>query len=93
MVKAQLIWTCAFVLLLIFSIGIISTEERLLTKRSSINYCTKCRSHNQILKPLASEDQAMVDDQFVTDFRPTTPGHSPGVGHATGPAASTGPEP
>ncbi|KAG8389994.1 hypothetical protein BUALT_Bualt01G0037200 [Buddleja alternifolia] len=27
----------------------------------------------------------------TTDFRPTTPGHSPGVGHATGPS-STGPE-
>ncbi|KAI3460254.1 hypothetical protein Pfo_016917 [Paulownia fortunei] len=120
MAKAKLIFTCAFLLLLIFSNGIISTEERLLSNMDRNTNCKKCpineviktgsrrpvmRSHSRILndkflkeiphnKALASKDQAIVDDEVAadgTDFRPTTPGHSPGIGHATGPS-STGPD-
>lgn len=40
-------------------------------------------SHNKTHATL-NDDLAAED---ADDFRPTTPGHSPGIGHATGPAS------
>ncbi|KAH6778878.1 hypothetical protein C2S52_010115 [Perilla frutescens var. hirtella] len=105
MAKANLIFTCASLLLLIFSSEIIiSTQGRPLINMSN---CKKCSIHDDLTsndkslleishnKPLASKDEAaLINDELAAesaDFRPTTPGHSPGVGHATGPS-STGPD-
>ncbi|KAL8029967.1 hypothetical protein ABFX02_14G256900 [Erythranthe guttata] len=84
MAKAKLVSTSAIVLLLLFSIGIISTEERVLVSnmvKTGISRIPETRIHNKrmILNEIATQG---------TDFRPTTPGHSPGIGHANGPAST-----
>ncbi|KAL7085186.1 hypothetical protein ACP275_14G266300 [Erythranthe tilingii] len=85
MAKAKLVSTFAIVLLLIFSIGIMSTEERVLLVsnmvKTGISRIPETRIHNN----------RMILNEIVTqgtDFRPTTPGHSPGIGHANGPAST-----
>ncbi|KAM1022332.1 hypothetical protein ACFX15_042493 [Malus domestica] len=81
-------------LVLIFSYGIISTEERSLktdhtkggsTSISGDNYLNSRRSvlESELLDFVP---QVLGYESAPTDnFRPTTPGHSPGAGHSTGP--------
>ncbi|KAK9284297.1 hypothetical protein L1049_023468 [Liquidambar formosana] len=64
MAKIQLIYTCVFLLALILCHGILFTEGRQM----------KSMTPNQSLG-FGNSDVALEDD-----FRPTTPGNSPGVG-------------
>lgn len=89
-------YTCLFFLLMIFSHELIScTEGRNLKVTSKKLNCGKCLSPDTDAKTIAG-DQSSGDSNssvqihspppatpgHVEAFRPTTPGHSPGVGHS-----------
>ncbi|EOY14552.1 Uncharacterized protein TCM_033894 isoform 2 [Theobroma cacao] len=93
----------ALLLVLLFSYGITFTEERVLKTDKDVkpagNYVTnvmtsshKTNLNRDILEdgtvdvPTSSSGNGTAFD--ANDFRPTTPGHSPGAGHSTGPASS-----
>lgn len=82
--------------LLILSSEIVSTEGRVVMKMS------KSRNiHEEAIKAAMGSPSKQnpsstntIEDEVAAegaDYRPTTPGHSPGVGHATGPS-SIGPD-
>lgn len=68
----QMYTTCVFLLVLVFSYGIIITE--------GVN---NLNLHRYILENKAESMPAAVDD-----FRPTTPGYSPGAGHRIEPSST-----
>lgn len=79
-----------FLLVLVFSYGIIITEERLLKAK---NHTTL---YNNSVKEMGTEGgnnlnsyRYLLENEAeympVDDFRPTSPGHSPGAGHKNGP--------
>ncbi|KAL5705798.1 hypothetical protein ACHQM5_024049 [Ranunculus cassubicifolius] len=82
--------TCVLLLVLIFSHEMHCAEGRRLdlTKRTT---CLKCSSPDTRM-PVKEEKASGVTtdshhkftttDDFVDAFRPTTPGHSPGIGHS-----------
>lgn len=96
----KLIYTSAFLLALLFSHGIISTEERQLktqiSKKCSLNVCeNNAREMGRNLRRgILDDDQVRspgvsnVEANSTDDFRPTEPGHSPGAGHAKGPRSA-----
>ncbi|XVF74178.1 hypothetical protein PTKIN_Ptkin13bG0089400 [Pterospermum kingtungense] len=93
MAKNNLILAGALLVVLLFAYEITFTEERLLqmadhkVDHESGNHATNVMtsSHKTNLNRDALEDAS--DDNVSTtayktnDFRPTTPGHSPGAGH------------
>ncbi|KAH1057841.1 hypothetical protein J1N35_035906 [Gossypium stocksii] len=69
MAKNDILFVGALLFVLLFAYGVSVSEERVLK---------------------ADHYEAFVADNVGTeydtdDFRPTTPGHSPGAGHSTGP--------
>ncbi|WRX31040.1 hypothetical protein QQP08_023527 [Theobroma cacao] len=93
----------ALLLVLLFSYGITFTEERVLKTDKDVkpagnsvtNVMTSSRKTNLNRDnledgtddvPTASSGNDTAFD--ADDFRPTSPGHSPGAGHSTGPASS-----
>lgn len=87
-INAKLIFVTVFIFSLIFSYGIISTEGRHLInidRKDVMNLEVKIDSKRFDLRSHARKDELATEDD---DFRPTTPGHSPGVGHAYGPSSS-----
>ncbi|KAG2719846.1 hypothetical protein I3843_02G005700 [Carya illinoinensis] len=82
---------CAtFLLVLILCHEILCVEGR--HSKSEEYYCKKCSMHDENSTSTAAKDinDDRHDDQleqtskveYVDDFRPTEPGHSPGVGHS-----------
>lgn len=53
-------------------------------KISEVNVVQKnnVASRSQMQNKLTAEGVKTMEDGFVDAFRPTTPGHSPGVGHS-----------
>ncbi|KAL2512736.1 Uncharacterized protein Adt_18336 [Abeliophyllum distichum] len=96
MAKASVICTSILLLSLFFSYGILSTEGRpLMTEKNTndIKFMTndeKTTRKMHVVSSSAQSDRPIVDELETVsegdDFRPTTPGHSPGVGHGNGPA-------
>lgn len=83
------------VLLLVATFLITSSEGRSLSSEN-INGATIHHRTNKVTKTSAHSDHGQESGSMVIsegDFRPTTPGHSPGVGHSTGPAATYDPQP
>ncbi|KAE8100630.1 hypothetical protein FH972_018510 [Carpinus fangiana] len=94
----KLIYTSAFLLALIFSHGIISTEERQLRTQTNMK-CSLSVCENNAREMGRNLHRGILDDEVrspagvsnvetngtTDDFRPTEPGHSPGAGHAKGP--------
>lgn len=81
--------TCSLILVLILSHEVLVVEGRRLKSHGN-KLCKKCsaRTDHRILhvaersqKLLGSENKTSKMD-YVDDFRPTFPGHSPGVGHS-----------
>ena len=86
MAKNNLILAGALLLVLLFAYGITFTEERRLLKADH----KLDESGNHVTNVMSSRktNSGNVNTAYVTDdFRPTTPGHSPGGGHSTGPAS------
>ncbi|ONI33681.1 hypothetical protein PRUPE_1G440600 [Prunus persica] len=91
MANGKLMCASVFLLVLIFSYGIISTEERL-TRTDLTNQAILL--HRKVLENEVAAGSAppTLTYESVPDdnYRPTTPGHSPGAGHNAG--HSGGPE-
>ena len=89
MAKNNLIIAGALLLVLLFSYGITFTEERVLKAdklhESGNVHVTNVMSSKTNLNRGILEEASVVND--TDDFRPTTPGHSPGAGHSIGPAS------
>lgn len=95
----KLIYTSVFLLAIIFSHGIISTEGRQLraqiNKKCTENYLNICENNAREMgrnlrrdildHGVRSHGVGNVESNSTDDFRPTDPGHSPGAGHAKGP--------
>ncbi|PIA46381.1 hypothetical protein AQUCO_01500130v1 [Aquilegia coerulea] len=89
MAKNKLICTCTLLLVLVLSHEMIHTEGRHL-KIKKRTACVKCSSSNTVRGKKESDGQKTSDVHhkitpmagFVEAFRPTTPGHSPGIGHS-----------
>lgn len=90
MANGKLMCPGVFLLVLIFSYGIISTEERLLkTDPTNLAILHRNLLQNEVVAgfvPPSLSYKSDADD----GYRPTTPGHSPGAGHNAG--HSAGPE-
>ncbi|KAM1134055.1 hypothetical protein ACFX13_044007 [Malus domestica] len=83
MAKAKLLFACVFLLALVLSSGIISTEAR------SMNTADPSNSNSEFIEPknpsISKPSYTVVAVKEANAFRPTTPGHSPGVGHGSPP--------
>ncbi|KAK2657431.1 hypothetical protein Ddye_010483 [Dipteronia dyeriana] len=88
---AKLTYTCLFFILMILSHELCSIEARKLKTRKN-SKCAKCLfspDGQRVTKDTKKKDghastsllHKTVQD-FVDAFRPTAPGHSPGVGHS-----------
>lgn len=88
MANGKLMCASVFLLVLILSYGIISTEERLLITDPA----NQAILHRKVLENEVAAGSATLTYESVPDdnYRPTTPGHSPGAGHNAG--HSGGPE-
>ncbi|XP_020206960.1 precursor of CEP5 [Cajanus cajan] len=97
MAQNKFIGSMIFLALIIFDQGFHSTEGRYVKHNESNQHLVKCKNHDEVhcgisatnVYPL-TPSTSMVDAtgaapppaHGVDDFRPTTPGHSPGVGHS-----------
>ncbi|KAJ0097105.1 hypothetical protein Patl1_28742 [Pistacia atlantica] len=86
MAKTRITVAYFFFLVLILSNEFICVEGRHLKSR----LCKKCSKHvkNTLsvqkggVQATDSSQEKTSKAEYVDDFRPTTPGHSPGVGHS-----------
>ncbi|XVF36229.1 hypothetical protein REPUB_Repub19eG0040400 [Reevesia pubescens] len=98
--NCNLILAGAFLLVFLFAYGITFTEARLLKADHNLdesgnvvhvtNVMSSGRKTNlnrHILDDASSAGNVNTTAYDTDDFRPTTPGHSPGAGHSTGPAS------
>ncbi|GKU98997.1 hypothetical protein SLEP1_g11919 [Rubroshorea leprosula] len=76
-----------FLIALIFCQEVVDVEGRHLRRKS----CRKCSKHHENTLSASkggthttegSGQEKMSKTEYVDDFRPTSPGHSPGVGHS-----------
>ncbi|XVE94845.1 hypothetical protein REPUB_Repub02eG0044800 [Reevesia pubescens] len=96
MAKNNLILAGALLLVLLFAYGITFSEERLLKADYKLddsgNHVTNVMSSRKTnLNRYTLEDASAGSANTVydtDDFRPTTPGHSPGAGHSIGPTGN-----
>lgn len=101
MAKGKVKCTCAFLLVLILSSGILSCVGRKLKAENiNSNYNTHHEKNeadfhpSDLCKKLSGcsgggGGGSDVHETASTDSVPTGPGHSPGVGHSVGPNSST----
>ncbi|KAF5738208.1 hypothetical protein HS088_TW13G01104 [Tripterygium wilfordii] len=87
---ARLICACGFILVLILCGEVVDVKGRHLKP----HLCKKCRNHrhskNSLNAAKAGDHHHLTGSaqgrtskvEYVDDFRPTAPGHSPGVGHS-----------
>ncbi|GLU04315.1 hypothetical protein SLE2022_214680 [Rubroshorea leprosula] len=99
MAKDKLIFASSFLLLLLFSCEIITFIEgrpwKTVMEENHEKYMRR-----GVLEERASDEpgtvaagQRRIAQNVIADaddFRPTTPGHSPGAGHSLGPADGSG---
>ncbi|OMO74893.1 hypothetical protein COLO4_26460 [Corchorus olitorius] len=94
----------ALFFVLLFSYGVTFSEERVLKADANVesagNHVMIMSGHKSNLNrdiledgtddhvPKASSANNATAAYDADDFRPTTPGHSPGAGHSTGPASN-----
>lgn len=95
MAKLKVIAALGFLLVIFFSYGIISSHERKLTEakkelpmardldNTGSNVSYRNMSNYDAISNNAAADHSVVMDSGE-DFRPTTPGRSPGSGHSKG---------
>lgn len=69
--------TCLFLVLLLLSFELVPIEGRSLRKSNKL---PKAMTNSDVLSPRSGRRSRSLED--VDAFRPTTPGHSPGVGHS-----------
>nr|DAD22344.1 TPA_asm: hypothetical protein HUJ06_023807 [Nelumbo nucifera] len=91
MAKVKLTCICFLLFVLFFSQEIFCIEGRRLKLGEKVK-CTKCltakRNHSVREMTERGKDTSNVDhavatmEGYVESFRPTTPGHSPGIGHS-----------
>ncbi|KAJ4840819.1 hypothetical protein Tsubulata_031617 [Turnera subulata] len=91
MAKLELIYARAWLIVLVFCYGITSINARILRPHESTSSdCCSLRRHlsryyihfeSKAAGPLHTNAQS-------EDFRPTTPGHSPGAGHSAHPQSA-----
>lgn len=71
--------------------GKFSTDEAMKAGISALGSRDRISNEKLLLETSLNKAHATSDNDRATegtdDFRPTTPGHSPGIGHATGPAS------
>lgn len=89
---ANVSFTCFFFILMVFSHELCDVEGRNLKMRKRLK-CAECllSPDGQSIMPRATDNHdaspsimhhgTKTMEGFVDAFRPTTPGHSPGVGH------------
>ncbi|KAF5736125.1 hypothetical protein HS088_TW14G00260 [Tripterygium wilfordii] len=88
---ARLICACGFILVLILCHEVVHVEGR--GRHLKSHLCKKCNSrhHKNTLNAAAkagdhhltgSAQERTSKVEYVDAFRPTAPGHSPGVGHS-----------
>ncbi|KAK1307749.1 hypothetical protein QJS10_CPA09g00280 [Acorus calamus] len=70
----KIMYTCILLLVLILSVEVLPSEGRELKHKVQVE-CAKCA----VAQEKNSESEPSIDKQ---DFRPTAPGHSPGIGHS-----------
>jgi len=85
--------TCLFFLLMLLSYNILCVEGRSLELKKALKHAKRCNpggksniERNTILNSASPSNHlhhtVKTSDGFVEAFRPTNPGHSPGVGHS-----------
>ncbi|XVE70018.1 hypothetical protein DITRI_Ditri10aG0038000 [Diplodiscus trichospermus] len=89
MAKNNLSLASALLLVLLFSYGITFTEGRLLKagkldESGNVHVTNVMSSKTNLNRDILEEASA---GNITDDFRPTTPGNSPGAGHSTRPAS------
>lgn len=97
MARAKLSYTCSsslllFLLLLILCTEITSTQGRAVMNMNRSGKCKRCSITHQAIKAAAMKIPSKEIDDEVEDYRPTTPGHSPGVGHHAPGPSTIGPD-
>lgn len=92
MAKNNLILAGFFLIVLLISYGITFTEERVLLEAMKLdesgNYAHLKNVRSGSGKTNLNRDileEALAGGNGTDDYRPTTPGHSPGAGHSNGP--------
>ncbi|XWS25659.1 hypothetical protein CRYUN_Cryun27aG0086500 [Craigia yunnanensis] len=86
MANNNLILAAALLLVLLFSYGITFSEERLLKadkldESGNVHVTNVMSRKTNLNRDILEEASAGYG---TDDFRPTTPGHSPGAGHSIG---------
>ncbi|KAI3680159.1 hypothetical protein L2E82_50604 [Cichorium intybus] len=87
--------SAALVILLLATFHFTSSEGRALSLKSSKGATTH-HGTSPVTTIVTNIEHGHDSGSVVTnegDFRPTTPGHSPGAGHSTGPTATFEPQP
>ncbi|KAJ6419913.1 hypothetical protein OIU84_029937 [Salix udensis] len=84
--------TCLFFILMLLSYNILCVEGRSLELKKGLKHAKPCNAEGKSIARnpklnIASPDYRLhhttkTGDGFLEAFRPTTPGHSPGVGHS-----------
>ncbi|KAF9668599.1 hypothetical protein SADUNF_Sadunf14G0020400 [Salix dunnii] len=84
MAKGKLIFTSTLIIVLVLCYGITSSEGRLL--KTGENTSSFSLRRDLLVSEARSEPVTPGPDHANAesdDFKPTTPGHSPGAGHST----------
>ncbi|KAL9348781.1 hypothetical protein Peur_060147 [Populus x canadensis] len=84
MAKGKLIFTSTLIIVLVLCYGITSSVGRLL--KTGENTSSSSLHRDLLVSEARSEPVTPAPDHADADsddFKPTTPGHSPGAGHST----------
>ena len=71
---------CVFVILFVINNEVMQISEA--RKLGQNIKCTSCIDANQVTEETGTTTPSQVPSPGTDAFRPTTPGHSPGVGHS-----------
>ncbi|KAJ6400104.1 hypothetical protein OIU84_015710 [Salix udensis] len=81
MAKGKLVFTSSLIIVLVLCYGITSSVGRLL-KTGENTSSFSLRRDLVVSEPMITPGPGHPDAES-DDFKPTTPGHSPGAGHST----------
>ncbi|PIA46380.1 hypothetical protein AQUCO_01500129v1 [Aquilegia coerulea] len=89
MANIKFLAACVFFLVLILSRGILSIEGRHLSSKVTQNFKKDLKTNDNSVEYMRKDevhggklDLGLTKIEGQKDYRPTAPGHSPGIGHA-----------
>ncbi|KAJ7952883.1 Precursor of CEP3 [Quillaja saponaria] len=78
----SLTFVCSFLLVLLLCSEFVFVEGRHLKKSGFCRKCSKSYMNARAHGSNTNQERTSKVEYGVDDFRPTEPGHSPGVGHS-----------